>query len=342
MTDKKDEVPVKLTKYTFDLEEVTKSYKHFVARKDEVEKKLLQVAISDELTLNAARTTLGKGKDLLKEINEFSDSLKRPFAETKSRIETYQKSFVAVLAKNVEIASGRILNYQTIEAEKARELEQKRLDELTAESDKDAADFERLNRLCVTSICRIFGGNCMVGGKETIFSPLSDEKECQHMRMVFEQKFPAPETFGKFAGNMAVIRELSINAINAIEIGYRNKNSLELALEKKLLEEKFDKELEKERKRVDKEKTKKEKEISSVAKMAMAGTRKTIEYTVIDISKVPLTFLAVDENAVAQYIAANREELKKELADAERSGEKFVERIAGIKFFNNVSVVKTK
>ena len=79
-----------------------------------------------------------------------------------------------------------------------------------------------------------------------------------------------------------------------------------------------------------------------MAKMAMAGTRKTIEYTVIDISKVPLTFLTVDENAVAQYIAANREELKKELADAERSGEKFVERIAGIKFFNNVSVVKNK
>ena len=64
----------KLSKYTFDAEEVSKSFAPYRTKKEEVEKKLLEIEIKDEITLNAAQTTFNRGRSctaIFKKLSNF-------------------------------------------------------------------------------------------------------------------------------------------------------------------------------------------------------------------------------------------------------------------------------
>ena len=326
----------KLTKYTFDAEEVSKSFSVYRKSKEEIEEKLLAVNVTDEQSLQSAQLTFNRGKEMKDEIVKFSNELKSPFSETVNRIQSYFNAFIAPLSKNLDIASGKMLNFKTMESERLKEEANTKLEEVDKEFQVDLDNFNKLSKLCETSLCRIFGGTTTIGGKPTLFTQLNSIPECQHMRTVFEQKFPNPNSFGKYSPNVTMVKELSIQAINEIELGLKKNNLAEMPLGKLRLEEKFNLEMKKEAKRLDKEKKTQVKSIISASNIAMKGTRKTIAFQVLDMTKVPLTYLEVDEKAIQNYIASNREEIKAKLEENQS-----YEPIPGIKFYNNVTVVKS-
>jgi hypothetical protein len=330
-----EKASTKLTKYTFDAEEVSKSFTPFRVKKEEVEKNLLELKVEDEISLNSAQMTFNRGKEIQDEIVKFSAELKAPFTETANRIQSYFNAFVSPLTKNLEIAGNKILNYKTMEAEKVKEAANKQLEDVSNEFKQNKDNFDKLEKLCVISVCRIFGGSAVVGGKETLFTQLNSVEAAQHMRKVFEEKFPNPDTFGKFAANVIMAKELAIQSINEIEIGLKG-TGYDFNLGKIKLEEKFQVELKKEIKQLEKENKLQVKTIGKSVQSVMKGTRKTIDYELIDITKVPLTYLCLDEKKVDDYLATHREELKQMLATHES-----VEAIKGVKFFNNVKVVKS-
>lgn len=329
------EESIKITKYTFDAEEVSKSFLPYRVKKEEVEKKLLEINITDEVSLNSAQMTFNRAKEIKDEITLFNGELKLPFAETVNRIQSYFNSFLSPLSKNIEIAQSRILNYKTLQAKKAEEDATKMLEQINAEAQKNRDDFSKLEKLCATSVCRIFGGSAVVGGVPTLFSQINSVQGAQHMRSVFENKFPNTDIFGKYASNAIMVKELAIQAINEIEIGLKG-NGYDFVLGKIKLEEKFQVDMKKEAKSLEKEQKTQVKTIEKGVKMVMSGTRKTIDYEEMDITKVPLTYLTIDDKKVNDFIATHREEIKKALEKNDSA-----ELIQGIKFFMNVKVVKS-
>jgi hypothetical protein len=316
-------------------EEIQKKFSAYKNQMAELETRLVNLNVSTQQDCDIATETLTKAKTLVKSIDEIQKDLKAPYTETSRQIESYFKKFAEPLNKAVKVASDIILNFKTIEANKAKEQEKENLKKVEEDFKDKIETLEKLSKIALSTIARLFGGMAKVAGKDTLFEGVNTLDDCTRLRVMFEQKFPSISDFGEMAPTAALIRETGLKALEDMESTLRKMKSPDKDFLKTIYEAKIMTEIASEQKRLNKTIIKAEKTVTTAAQVAMKGTRKEIKFVLTDISKVPLNYLELDETAIKNWIASNRELIKKRLDGSDAP----IEFIKGIQFYYDKKVI---
>lgn len=323
------------TKSLLKNDEIQANFKAYKNEINKFETSLVNLKIENLNDCELATNSLTNAKTLVKTLSTIKDSLKSPYITTEKQIEEYFKLLVSPLNKAITVASNTILNFKTLEAQRLKENEKENLKNELQSFESKEKQLELLEKVANSSLARLFGGMAVIGGNKTLFEAPKDLNECQKLRFMFENKFPPMTSFGEFAPSVVVVKELSIKALNEIEQALKKNVTIDYEMLRKKFSIKIETEIQAEKKKFNKQKQKTEKQVKTAANIALKGIRKTIQFQLSDISLVPLNYLTIDEVAIKNYIASNRENLKKMLDETDKG---FVEPIKGIQIYYDKNV----
>lgn len=313
----------------------------FKAEVDKIGENCKQIKIVDESTLSIGQQNLSKANNLATSIEEKRKVIKQPYLDAGKLIDSTCKGMTAVLDEGISHVKGQVAAWEKkrLEEEKKKQEEVDR--KLREEQEKVAAEAKRKQDI------RDHIDNKSRLALEKCYSHCLSAEECDVQLDVIAKNYKGKDFFQEFTDEAFALRDRYIDLIKAkkdqfLAAANQSIAERELALKQEELERKrieFENEqrkleAEKEAIRLAKENEERERlaaeEKARLESLANTERTKGVRYTwafeLIDITKVPTEWLALNETTVKAYMKENKDKLKE--------GE-----FNGVKFFKNTVIV---
>jgi protein-tyrosine-phosphatase len=300
----------------------------------------LQIKIMDESTLSVGQQNLSKINQLVKTIDAKRKELKDPYFQAGKAIDATANLLVEAAEKAIEHLKSEVKNWELKKQEEAKAAAASLEAKAKEAADKIAQEANRVSELRT----RVEGARQVL---QVIYANLVDVAGCVSAITNIEIHYRPKEYFGEFADEAYSLKDNYLELIQSKKIQFESAATMS-ADEKALIEAK--EELAKQKLEIEAkaakikeaedaiaaDKARKEEaerlkiEQEKIAALALADKTKGIKHLwkieLVDKSKLIPEWIMVDEKAVKEYLAANKETMK----DGDI--------VNGIKFYKEISV----
>jgi flagellar biosynthesis chaperone FliJ len=283
---------------------------------------LKKVTIKDDETLKIARTTLSNALTVIDKIEEVTDNLCEPYKNIIKQINGLSDQLLDGLRDVCTKTKSNISLYQTTninnalsEHEKAMETNQVKVDEVRIK-----LDF--VKRIASQAEARIFGGHYeLKDGTEKFLACPVKLSELTDQLTFLKEKMPSGDQIKPFEGIIDNIKKLLMTAGSHLMQYMTDKINCDITLELASIDKRISllrintsdeikKSIENAEQYLKKFISGLNKEAENKLKEVAKGTRKTLKYTIDDITVVPAEYLTVDDAKVKVFMKQHDEDLK--------------------------------
>lgn len=270
------------------------------------------LTIETDNNKNTAEALVREIIDFEKKLVKEHKRIKTPFFNLSKAVDQRKKKVQDVFDKGKTLIKNKLTSYNTLQAQaKQKELEEKQRKE-KERLDALKAEINRLKNIQANVYARIYGGVMQLRTGNQNVETARTLEELEVIQNDINTQFPPRTAFD--VENSAVYDQTLTNCSQFIE-SRRNEIlkgiNVDIDHSTKLMMDSHES-LEKSKKGLGKEM----RSISKEMEQANKGFRKNILFETIDLSKVPVGFLQVNEQAVKQYIIDHREEILQKLKDS--------------------------
>lgn len=284
------------------------------------------ITVNNQQELEIAKSRVLDAGSWIKMIVADHKKLKTPFLEVTRILDAEKKKIEESFSQSKSTIETKITFYETIEKRRIAEELAEKLREKEKQDALILADTAKINNIVSNVKAFLYGGTvnnskgsfqktgCFTiaevekveeGIKKSLPGPAEFREECsqvyqESMRLIGEMIVARKQSLLTTAGNVISDEEASVLAdTNTIVVDQaRRLNAGTIAIER-------------------------------LAEVNEKGMRRTIEYEVFDVSRVPREFLMIDESKLNKYKIDNREKILEALKDNKAGGHTFID---GIRF----------
>lgn len=301
--------------------------------------KLNTTTVTNDVTLDTAERTIKEATAEVNKIEAFRKEKGDPFRLVVDTINSYSNgTYKDTLNLAKANAVKRVSDYRIVQAALEKDKQKKATEEANKLELQLVADRKTVDGRIKMASAKVFGGTYIKSNGDPINYPmLSTVEDCRSAITMFSTKYPTAGVDESLQPYLRVIRDLSVRIIkDMIDILTRDED---VANRISAIKQQFDEEVEITRNRIG---IKIEKTVSAVTKESTKsfnsmnkGIKVSIDWKVVDISKVPAEFLQINEAAIRAY---TQNDNRKTILDKIKEG-KGDAVIDGIQFVASSGVV---
>ena len=299
---------------------------------NELVSRLNQTAVTNDIQLDTAERTVKEATKYLGDIKKYHDEQKKPFKEIGDVIDTVTKVEYSTVLENAKSAAlKQITNYKNLKLAQAAE-EKRKADEAARKLQEELEEQRKLvDRRMRMATAKVFGGSYTKNsGEQMTFPMLYTVEECRKAEDMFQNKFPIDGVSDELQTYLRITKDLSVKTLRQMADIFNE--GLEIAERISYIKRDYDEEIENIRNRIgikiEKVVKAEVKSASMAVNAAAKGIIAKIDWTIEDLSKVPVEYLQLNDAAVRAFTQGdNRENVLKQIKDGKGG-----EIIAGIHF----------
>lgn len=287
-----------------------------------------QSKIETDEELVIVKSNVSKLKTVEKTIEEYRKLLNKPLAEATKKVNGHTKPTTEKISFCLSRINKKITSFNELKLAQQK----KEAEALKKKSEEENSNREemikRISHFSNMTLAIIFGGKIQTSaGEKNYPRPETSDDVMRIYNTIFE-KFPKPETFGVLKHNANELFTTALQIVEEIQLRDAKTNNLaevlneyyataqtminQVLVDLNVTVQKLDKQV--------------EKEIKTLTTSAGTGLRRTITFKVLDISKIPIEYLQLNESMISSYCVGYRDDILKSLAEGKD------EIIPGIKF----------
>lgn len=297
------------------------------------------LAIKEDKDLLIAENKSKEINEIGKAIDNIHKDLKAPYLATCRTLDEYKKTVAEPIDKIKKAINDAIANYKTVQAAMARAELQKKGEQLRKIQEEKTEEINKIERIQKQLVARLYGGIWF--NKDGIRSQSSGclkPEDCDALVQFITDKYPKSSAYIHMSDESHLMKRDILKLIAKHKVNLIGLSSENIQLRQKALEDianakiqagiKSEQAIEKLNVSAEKESKKELSREEKNVKTAEKGVRKILKFVVIDSTKVPLSYMMVDESAIKEYMSENIETIKKRLFSKDD-----VNDIPGVKFY---------
>ncbi len=317
--------------------DLQKKFNHLTGKIEIFKEYAIDIIIDSEETLTVAENNSSQINETLKNIETVRVEVKKPYFNTVKDIDAFAKTLSEPLSKAKKDINESITNWKTVQTAAARATAEKVQKDAEVLVDEKAAEVERINRIEMQLIAKLYGGHWFNRNQQKLTSAgCFSTKDCDILMDLIKTKIPEVEDFPHMKDEYNVmkkdiLKKLSKHKMSLIESESESKTIRESAA-KQIDQAKTEAGIEVNDK---KDEMTKEiiKEAKSTIKTANAevkeagkGVRKNLKFEVADIDEVPTNWILLNDPVIRAWAQENKDYVRKVMKESDGV-------IQGIKFY---------
>lgn len=284
--------------------------------------------------LQVAQNSVFSIRDSIKKLTEEHKRIKEPFKQVVDIIDAEKRAVSKTLEDAKKGVEAKITSWNTLQSRLEQERLQKEREKLEAAQRILDAEVSRLETIQNNLFARVFGGVMKLKNGDKKVDGVKTLEDLERVEQLIKDGFPSKTEFSP--ENEELYASVSAQILQFVErrkvqlysnqTAAQDDETLSMAMKANENISTVKKTAQKELKSIDKK-------IENAGK----GFRREITFESVDMSKVPLKFLQLNESAIRDYIQNNRQEILDKLS----SGKDQLGIIDGLKFtVTNHSIVR--
>lgn len=294
--------------------------------------RLNQTAVANDQQLDTAERTVKEATKYLGDIKKYHDEQKKPFKEIGDVIDSVTKTEYSTVLENAKSAAlKQITNYKNIKIAQAAAAQRKAQEEANAKQQQLEKQRQLVDHRMRMAEAKVFGGSYTKhSGEQLTYPMLSTAEECRKAEYTFQNKFPIDGVSDELQTYLRITRDLAVKTLRDMASVFDE--GVEIAERISYIKRTFDEEIENVRNRIgikiEKVVQAEVKSANRAVSAASKGVIAKIDWTVEDLSKVPVEYLQLNEAAIREFTQGdNREKVLKQIKEGKGG-----EIISGIHF----------
>lgn len=267
-----------------------------------------KLRVTDTTTLGISEQKLTECVQTAKVIEDKRKEIKEPFLQAGKDIDSIAKELSEPLLKAIAILKESQLEYQNKLASEVGDYVQSRIEAIKIAYNAKHEELDLIRRVFNKQHARIYGGTFVDNKGEAIKCDCA--KSVADLNDIASAKYPPEEKFVNFRDLYTrIVRTIDSFIEEATEYVEKGRIS-ELIELGKSSEDIGPKIINIEKQKLVKEEDTEIKKVEKTIKEATKGIRETLDYELVDITKVPIEYLEINDKKVKNHIASHKDEIK--------------------------------